>query len=755
MAEQTSFTLDLPSGFLDDISKIDSKELEPIIRGMSDGSISINEYLSAAMKRLEGSLDDKEQIKKGKKRIQSLGNTLKRILNDFEKVEGNKGKYSLDTVPWKAIANSSTVQTMLSSDRTSSGTFDTIGYTENLVEAYYNTFKGRFTDVEKNYPFEKIGNEGGIARSFGNKKNNPKAYPIRGTNAFEAVPRASITIPKIVEAIQAITDPEVKAAVTIKMLVPFRNTEIWGKNEASLKVGDIDFEEGYASSFTRGKKTRPSVRFGTLALEILRDSAEKAIALKAEELGISVEDLKTKTEYASVLDNIFIFPNVNDTKVKKGLMEEGDLAGKFRENKPLMGRLIKGPSDLRKLMPSLLAKALGADAGTVSKILGHGEDINLAGNLEAMTTTFYVSEVDDPDFDPKRKAYDTLEHMVARETGATTLNELAANLNVGASRLIAEDAPAYEVPDKPTSPSRIQAEQTPEQKAAVAAKARESAARSERNIARLGFETAQFETQRIQEQEKVTPEAIVKANRDKRERDFNVQKTEIEEYKRLLELEKTGNLTEFDEFQLEQFNKKYAGKVSQTGKSYSLSGNVELDEYGFPILSDDEADKVSQSLADAGEKTQASTKKPLLKGLVAGAITLLGPGKLKAGVEIGTELAAEAFSPSPTSDETGLLSKGLFSGAGSMEDEQLLQLMQSDAQTSDLQSVSELAGTELSRRVAEKEKMLARKSHPLREGPGNINEKARRYLDKYSGPVSDYKQDLEEEYQGFAMRQLP
>ena len=141
--------------------------------------------------------------------------------------------------------------------------------------------------------------------------------------------------------------------------------------------------------------------------------------------------------------------------------------------------------------------------------------------------------------------------------------------------------------------------------------------------------------------------------------------------------------------------------------------------------------------------------------IVAGAATLLGPMKFAKAAEIGAELVSEAFSPSPTSDKTGLLDKGLFSGPGSMEDEKLLQLMQSDAMTSDKQSVSKLAGKELSDRVAQKERMLARKSHPLREGPGNINEKARKYIDKYGGPVSEYRQDLEEEYQGFAMRQLP
>ena len=61
-----------------------------------------------------------------------------------------------------------------------------------------------------------------------------------------------------------------------------------------------------------------------------------------------------------------------------------------------------------------------------------------------------------------------------------------------------------------------------------------------------------------------------------------------------------------------------------------------------------------------------------VKGIAVGAATLLGPGKVAKAAEIGSELAFEAFSPSPTSDKTGLLSKGPLSGAGSMEDEQLL-----------------------------------------------------------------------------------
>ena len=728
MAEEKPYTLDLPEGFLGDtFADSDgpkaSSTIQPRIQRIADGTISINDFLSSAIDRL-----DKEGKEEGKKRILTLSKTLNTILKQYGKAQDTK--LDIDNVAWRDLSTESTVKMLLDHKKTSSATFDTIGYAENLVAAYYTANKGSF-QIKDPYPFSKIGNEDGIARTFGPKESNPKAYPIRGSAALAAVPRASITIPKVIAAIQAIKDKAVKAAVTIKMLVPFRNTEIWGKSEASLKVGDIDFEEGFARSFTRGKKTRPSIRFGTLALEIIKDAADESISEKAKELNISVEELKNNPKYKTDLKNTFIFPTVTDAKVKNGLMIEGQLAEKFAENEPLMGRLIKGVSDFRKLFPSLLAKALGADSGTVSKILGHGEDINLAGNLESMTTTFYVSEVDDPDFDPKRKAYDTLEHMIARETGATTLNELAANLDVGASRLTAENAPAYEVPDKPTSPVRIQAEQTPEQKEAVAAKARESKARSDRNVAAFELETAQLETQKITEQQKVTPEARRDAEAKKIKDDFETRKLDLKDYNELLEKQKTGTLSELDEYRLERLGKKLKVKpeAPEVVSSFTESAEDALKRYLNPE-NKTPSQTLREILLSGGKKTIKA-----LPYMVTGGVGLAAK-TAEAAVDV-------ALTPSVAGDR-------IQDDPSSFEDEQLLQAMQSGARTADLTPVSDIAAREARTRLdtllpkAEKadQKGRARRARIM----------ARDRARKLETGLQNRATDLEEEYQGFALK---
>ena len=78
------------------------------------------------------------------------------------------------------------------------------------------------------YPFSddavRITGDGGIARSFGKKDDNPKAYQVRGTQKFKKVPKASITIPKILEAISVVKDDATRAALTFNVLVPFRTS---------------------------------------------------------------------------------------------------------------------------------------------------------------------------------------------------------------------------------------------------------------------------------------------------------------------------------------------------------------------------------------------------------------------------------------------------------------------------------------------------------------------------------------------------
>lgn len=132
--------------------------------------------------------------------------------------------------------------------------------------------------------------------------------------------------------------------------------------------------------------------------------------------------------------------------------------------------------------------------------------------------------------------------------------------------------------------------------------------------------------------------------------------------------------------------------------------------------------------------------------IVAGAATLLGPMKFAKAAEIGAEVAAEALTPTP-------IGEPIQSDPGSFEDEQLLQAMQSKARTADLTPVSDLAAREARTRLdtllpkAEKadQKGRARRARIM----------ARDRARKLETGLQNRATDLEEEYQGFAMRQLP
>ena len=132
--------------------------------------------------------------------------------------------------------------------------------------------------------------------------------------------------------------------------------------------------------------------------------------------------------------------------------------------------------------------------------------------------------------------------------------------------------------------------------------------------------------------------------------------------------------------------------------------------------------------------------------IVAGAVTLLGPMKFAKAADIGAEVAAEALTPTP-------IGEPIQSDPSSFEDEQLLQAMQSDARTADLTPVSDIAAREAQTRLdtllpkAEKadQKGRARRARIM----------ARDRARKLETGLQNRATDLEEEYQGFAMRQLP
>ena len=173
--------------------------------------------------------------------------------------------------PWKEVANEATVSKMLdvANDKTTSSTFVNIQNVEKQTALFYKANKN-LIDNPATYLFTtqndlQITGDGGIARGFGTKADNPKAYQPRGTKKFKSVPKADITVPKLIQATKNIPHDGTRGAVAFNLLVPFRPGEI-----ADLLVSDIDLDTGLVSALNRGNKTRTELFLPEVAVENLR-----------------------------------------------------------------------------------------------------------------------------------------------------------------------------------------------------------------------------------------------------------------------------------------------------------------------------------------------------------------------------------------------------------------------------------------------------------------------------------------------------
>tara|TARA_R100000781_G_scaffold37714_1_gene26642 strand:- start:662 stop:2728 length:2067 start_codon:yes stop_codon:yes gene_type:complete len=345
----------------------------------------------------------------------------------------------LDT-PWKEVATEETVAKMLDvkNELTTSATFTNIQSVEKEAEAFYKKNKN-LIDNPSPYMFTqqegrkitggeiRLGNAA-IARSFGKKEENPKAYQTRGTRKFKKVPKADITVPKLIQATKVIKNADTRAAVAFNLLVPFRPGEV-----AGLLIDDVDLETGLVSAFHRGNKTRTELFLPEVSLEILRDQIAEA----------------KKAGRTTVF-------NTSVNEMTKAIKAKGGLKDLLKENKATLGREIIGISDIRKLVPSLLAKELGADAALVSSILGHTEGADsLLAKLATVTSQHYVSAVEDAATDPKKHALNVIQHTLASNIGAETLNELPASFGVSAKRLTEKGAIAIKAISTAPDPTLV------------------------------------------------------------------------------------------------------------------------------------------------------------------------------------------------------------------------------------------------------------------------------------------------------------
>jgi len=524
------------------------------------------------------------------------------------------------TMPWTEFSTPETIKPLLADEApTSSETFVKLQQIEKFTTKFYISNKNLIEEPEA-YPFTKeegklITGEDGIARSFGPKTENPKAYQKRRSKKLKKVPRADITVPKLIEATKNIPDPETRAAVAFNLLVPYRPGEV-----ASLKISDIDLEAGLVSAYNRGNKTRTELFLPEVALELLRDQVQKAQEEGREE--------------------------VFDTSVNKmtsALTVKGGLKDLLKENKATLGRELRGVSDLRKIVPSLLAKELGADAALVSSILGHAEGADgLLAILDNVTSRHYVSAVEDVATDPKKHALNVIQHMLASNIGAITLNELPSALGVNASRLTSEDAMAIETVqrtvDASMAPSaQVAREMTPEEKDLLKARTKATVAKQGELEARALLNKTQSELENVRLERELFKE--------KSDPEYIREQAELNEKRRLARLEARGQTPEATQELLG------APEIPRESTEYDYSREIKAglttpeDVEVFRSKSETEQARI---IADFQPQLREFKKSELLKKIAKGVKTvapfLVGgtAGLVAKGAEAAVDIALDA-----------------------------------------------------------------------------------------------------------------
>ena len=281
------------------------------------------------------------------------------------------------------------------------------------------------------FPYSDVFSPEGKARGLKDAEGNflEKASQARRTKKFKAVPEAKKSLTALTEGISVIKDPRTRAAVSFNALVPLRPGEV-----AGIKVDDIDFETGsFKESYRRVNKIRNELDLPEVALEIIRDAAEKA---KAE-----------GREY------VFLDKNVKDpkkatgnfvSKMTTGMKAPGGVIERFKPFEKAMGRAVAGASDIRKIIPSIIAMELGYTT-EASAIMGHASFDETIDGMKGITRKHYVSQIITDEGTTAKQALRALQNMYGEVLGLSTLNEIPVSMGVDAAGLTREGAPRLTV----------------------------------------------------------------------------------------------------------------------------------------------------------------------------------------------------------------------------------------------------------------------------------------------------------------------
>jgi len=268
------------------------------------------------------------------------------------------------------------------------------------------------------YPYTTVFGAGSKSRTIKvDGKPLEKAAQARGKGKPIGIPEAKRAIPALVQGINVIPDDQVRAAVAFNMLVPLRPSEV-----SNIGVDDIDFETGkFKEVWRSGNKIRNDIELPEVALELLRDARDAAIANKQ--------------------DKIF---DVTTEKLTKATKLPGGIADQFKKFESIMGRSFKGSSDIRKIVPSLIVGELQAGI-EISTIMGHASTDEMMGSIKKMTASSYISPIITSEGSAAKQALRGYHNMIAEVLGLSSLNELPPTIGFSANALTAKDAPKFAV----------------------------------------------------------------------------------------------------------------------------------------------------------------------------------------------------------------------------------------------------------------------------------------------------------------------
>tara|TARA_Y100000593_G_C4313258_1_gene339446 strand:+ start:44 stop:2008 length:1965 start_codon:yes stop_codon:yes gene_type:complete len=378
----------------------------------ASGELTINQALDYSASERTGKAV-KSKIRSLKKKLVDAGVSLDTPFSSLDKVEmiqnlAKKWRYKDKKGNWKYPENSWTELKAIE------GSLERLWAISDQEGSYAKT--GLKTRIETT-----LGKEfGGVQKRLSKK--------------LLQVPEAKISLPLITQAIAGIKDADTRHAVAVNAIIPFRPNEI-----ASLTLEDYDPASGKISEWTRKTKKRNALTVPELVKNILNSQVEKLEKELSKKYYIvdGNEEPEGRTpvsreEFEEIKRKTPIF-NTSVNKMSQAITAKGGLKDLMKPFEKDMGRSIRGISDLRKIIPTILAKELGM-SGTISKLMGHSEDatfgeIMSSDLMKKMTAQHYVGDIIGG---PDSSLYTLrgLENVYANKLGVGNLNSVGVLMNL-------------------------------------------------------------------------------------------------------------------------------------------------------------------------------------------------------------------------------------------------------------------------------------------------------------------------------------